>query len=210
MVPMHFANNNIPMAKLLLKYGAKSDTPVESVLAAQSTPEFIDFALEHGANLENQYYNGTVLSLAAYSGYLETVRHYLRRGANVNSRREHPQRGGGSSTNTGETPLHRATFSFRSKKVEKTVYTEIVRLLIEGGADVNAKTNQNISSDMEAGLVVQGETPLHFATNRGEAEMVQLLLRSGADEHAETALGETPLDYARKHQRSDAIIELLT
>ena len=100
MVSMHFAGNSIPMVKLLLKYGAKLDTPGEPVLSADSTPEFIDFVLEQGGNLENEYYNGTVLSLAAYAGNLETVRHYIRCGANVDSRSEP----------AGETSLHRAAF----------------------------------------------------------------------------------------------------
>ena len=56
MMPMHFANNNMAMMQLLLSYGAAPDTPGEPVLGAHSTPEFIDFALEHGADLENQYY----------------------------------------------------------------------------------------------------------------------------------------------------------
>ena len=95
------------------------------------------------------------------------------------------------------------------KTLDKTAFREIVRLLIEAGADMNARTNENVPSEMGPRLVVQGETPLHFAAICGEAETVQLLLHGGADRHVETALGETPLDYAKKYRRSEAIVELL-
>ena len=65
MAPAHFANNNIEMLWLPLKYRADVNVAGEPVLGAESTPEYIDFALEHGVDLENQYYNGTVLTLAA-------------------------------------------------------------------------------------------------------------------------------------------------
>jgi|AP45_3_1055517.scaffolds.fasta_scaffold41033_2 hypothetical protein len=63
-----------------------------------------------GADLENPFYNGTVLLIAAYSGQLEAVRHYISRGANVNARSETPGAKPGNHYNTGETPLHRAAF----------------------------------------------------------------------------------------------------
>lgn len=51
---MHFANNNISMMKLLLKFGAQADTLGDSVLSGNSTPKFIDFAIAQGVDLENQ------------------------------------------------------------------------------------------------------------------------------------------------------------
>ena len=211
MVPMHFANNNIPMVKLLLKYGAKPDTRGESVLSGHSTPEFIDFVLQQGVNLENQYYNGTVLSLAAYVGNAQAVQHYILRGADVNSRCET------EILDNWETPLHRATFCNprlrghdRDEWAEDRDYLSVVRLLLDAGADVNAKTNVDTPSDMGPGLIAQGQTPLHFAAASGEFEIMQLLLGAGADKYAETALGETPLDYATKHRWSAEIVELLT
>ena len=61
-----------------------------------------------------------------------------------------------NSEPAGEMPLHGAAFCSvtlrgsdpTKKELDKTAYTEIVRLLIEAGADVNARTNENVPSDM--------------------------------------------------------------
>jgi ankyrin repeat protein len=72
----------------------------------------------------------------------------------------------------GNSALHRAArFEGRA---------EIVRLLIEAGASVNARN----ASD---------ETPLHQAAGRRCSEYVALLLESGADPNARDRFGQTPL-----------------
>ena len=60
---------------------------------------------------------------------------------------------------------------------------EIVRLLIEQGADVTAK-DKNLS------------TPLHLASSVGIPESVQLLIGHGADINAEDMSRRTPLHLA--------------
>src|SRR2546429_27864 len=59
----------------------------------------------------------------------------------------------------------------------------VVRLLLEKGADVNAKTNY-------------GETALHWASENGHEAMARLLLQKGADVNAETNDGGTALRWA--------------
>jgi hypothetical protein len=57
---------------------------------------------------------------------------------------------------------------------------EMALLLIERGADVNARDLDN------------GETPLHAAALNGDVELVRLLLARGADPLATTHDGATP------------------
>ena len=73
----------------------------------------------------------------------------------------------------------------------------LVELLIDKGAEVNAKTDK-------------GETPLHLtvASWFTLGRRVKLLIGKGADVHATTEAGETPLDYALRKRRT-SIAEIL-
>jgi ankyrin repeat protein len=60
---------------------------------------------------------------------------------------------------------------------------ETVALLIEKGASVNAVTTDN-------------QTPLHWASERGDWETVALLIEKGASVNAVTNDNKTPLHWA--------------
>lgn len=74
----------------------------------------------------------------------------------------------------GYTPLHRAAYSNN---------VEIARILIQYGADVNAKTEY-------------GWTPLHSAVKWSNAEVAAFLLQHGADVNALSDGQQTPLHIA--------------
>lgn len=205
MVPAHFANNNSRMLGLLLTYGADINVPGESCLAENSSPKYIDFSLSRGEHLENQFYNGSVLSLSAYQGEINTLKHYIRRGALVNARSERPPSHPWQGFNTGETPLHKACYcssrlrGLESAQIRISTFGKTVLALLLGGANPNIKTNQNVPSDMGPDLVVYGETPLHFAAASGATELVEMLLGYGALKSERTANGLTPKDYAARN-----------
>ena len=76
-----------------------------------------------------------------------------------------------------------------------TMDSDMVKLLLRKGADVNAK-------DMPSGY-----TSLHWAVMMGSKGLTELVLEAGGDVNAESKTGETPLDLAK--QGGPEIVELL-
>lgn len=101
---------------------------------------------------------------AARNGNIKAVKRYLADSVDINA----------GDTKYGVTPLCWAAFSG---------HAEIIELLIESGADVNAKNR-------DAG------TALHGAAFLGQAEAAALLIQNGADTHAKHESGDTPMDSA--------------
>lgn len=75
------------------------------------------------------------------------------------------------------------------------VRTEIIKLLISSGADINA-------------YEFDGWTPLFYAIEQGNLEAVELLLSSGANINVQDDRGRTPLLYAIDEGKLE-IVELL-
>ena len=70
-------------------------------------------------------------------------------------------------------------------------HVEVVRLLLDRGADVNVANND-------------GETPLHCASRLSYTDMVMLLLAEGADVNVANNDGSTPL---HPHQAQELLID---
>ncbi|RMH26560.1 MAG: ankyrin repeat domain-containing protein [Planctomycetota bacterium] len=106
---------------------------------------------------------------------------------------------------TGETALHSAL-----AKAGRPYYLYVVRLLLERGADVNARTTPGA----ETGAFMRdvrccGETPLHRAAAYADGPIIRTLLDHGADREARDAHGDSPITWASRHLRPGAVLELL-
>lgn len=89
----------------------------------------------------------------------------------------------------GSTPLHCATWKG---------HQEIVALLLEAGADVNAQNSNE----------PWGTTPLHAAAHANQAAIAQLLIEHGADVNAWDMNGKSPLHHTTFH-KAKAVAKLL-
>jgi ankyrin repeat protein len=109
----------------------------------------------------------TPLGLACYFGQFEVARYLVLKGADVNLP---------SNNGFHVFPIHSAAAGN---------YTDIVRMLVANGANVNVKQQA-------------GATPLHSAAQNGNLELLILLLEKGAATEARMEGGKLPADLARE------------
>lgn len=133
----------------------------------------------HPSQIDNYSPDGfTVLGLACYFGHKNVVEYLLNRGADVNLPSDNGMR---------VAPLH-------SSVANKNL--GITALLLEHGADVNAKQ-------------ALGVTPLHSAAHQGDPDMIKLLLDHEADTNAEMENGKKPVDFAKGATNTEVMALLL-
>jgi ankyrin repeat protein len=136
--------------------------------AVWGLPDVLEVLVKAGAPVNAKSKGGhTALHQACYSDSSECVRILLESDAWVDAK------AGTTKRNCGfydATPLHMACY-MATQKIEFDI--AIIRLLIEAGADLNAKT--------ESGKNGREITPLHIAARGRRADIVQLLIDSGAD-----------------------------
>lgn len=135
------------------------------------------------------------LGNASFFGHWKVCDFLIKNGADVNFARP----------DTGETALHSALC-----KAGRPYFLYVLRVLLENGADVNARTIPG----METGgfmrdVRTKGETPLHRAAAYGDEAMIEFLLEKGADREARDANGDSPLTWASEHLRPGSILKLL-
>lgn len=119
----------------------------------------------------------------------------------------------------GHAPLYAAANRFVKPRDRRLAAgSDVVRLLVQAGADVNAcggvkacsalhmaarRGNVAVAEALiEAGAEIEarddcGDTPLRRAVNCGQPEIAALLLSRGADLHSRGSRGRTPLQAAR-------------
>ena len=81
-------------------------------------------------------------------------------------------------------------------------YPPLVEYLIQRKANVNAPTAKHSDQCMAYSKIPAGSTPLIIAAYYGQADIIDILVRSGADRNLKNAEGYTALMYARKFEFS--------
>ena len=193
--PLHLASQHghSSIVALLLKSGADVDAQDnynETPLLLSPRPGWGDYKdsqttktaqllLEHGANVRTQNKNGqTLLHLASQHGNSGVVALLLKSDMNVDA-----------MDNDNITPLHLTLLAQRcGSSYFQSQTTKTVQLLLENGASVHVGNKK-------------GQTLLHLASQRGQSDIVLLLLKLGMDVDALDNDIMTPLLEA-SHQKN--------
>ncbi|HLK29935.1 MAG TPA: ankyrin repeat domain-containing protein [Puia sp.] len=151
--------------------------------------------LKAGGNLDSIDINGE-LGNAAFFGHWKVCDFLINHGADVNAHVD----------KTNETPLHNAL-----SKAGRPYYFYTVKLLVDKGADVNAKTIAGLETGaFMRDVRTKGETPLHRAAAYADEQTISYLVEHGADKTVKDSNGDSPLSWASEHLRPGRILSLLS
>lgn len=150
--------------------------------------------VENGGTLESININDE-LGNAAFFGHWKVCDFLINQGAEVNYHVD----------KTHETPLYNAL-----AKAGRPYYFYVVKLLVEKGAEINAKTIPGLNTGaFMRDVRTKGETPLHRAAAYADERTIQFLIDNGAHKEAKDAHGDSPLSWASTHLRPGRILALL-
>jgi ankyrin repeat protein len=190
------SNGSAEIVKLLLAKGANARAVDSLKMTALTAATLGDDAgtirqlIDAGVDVNASDTHGTTpLMNAAMSGNLEAVKLLLAKGANVNTVSGPPYE-----------PVKNGTIAlgqFTALSLAATGPADVVKALIDAGADVNVKE-------------FRGMTPLMFAavTDHGDLETLKTLIGRGADLAAKSVDGETALDWALKSGSTPVVAAL--
>lgn len=157
----------------------------DSPLTEAATADRVDVArvlLQHGATCDfADEAGGRALENAVERGSPQLVRMLLERGAKP-------------------TTARRSAADLLLKAITWHRDVEIVRMLLDAGAPMNFRYANSddpfafFRSDDRDAIDFRNWTPLHYAAHHGQEAAVQLLLERGADPHARSTSGRTPLE----------------
>ncbi|SCO16926.1 related to ankyrin [Fusarium fujikuroi] len=216
---MASSRGHVELAKLLIKSGADVNQALANgyrplLLAVRyDHPELAALLIDEGAELNGTLVNGwmfSLLSVAAACGCLNTAKTLIIKGFNP----------------TEVTPLLLAAsyscyhgfskFIYENPDFPYSDYHQVIQLLLQSGADVNAIDElghtplymasyygftDTVEILIKNGAYIDiksasGETPLHCGSRQGHFAATQLLLQNGADMGSKDNCGRTPLHHA--------------
>ena len=169
--------DNIGYTPLHVAVASNADSKLD-ILEQQCCLEVLDLLIQRGAIIDVENDSGyTPLQLAVRDGSGKLATYLIKQGANINPTNSHSL-------------LHEAINACYSER--KDAYIALIKYLISLGVVVNNADGQ-------------GNTPLHLAIKKlwvpGFQEVINLLIKAGADIYAINKDGNTPFFYMKPYIR---------
>lgn len=238
-VPLHYAalNGNLGIINILLSHGADASpqsnnlrTPLQEAIAEDRTKAAM-LLIKRGASLTACDHEGwTPLHCAAYKKNLDIVKALVASGADVEARTS-DWNAKGNERWRRTTPLFLAVWNGQIGVVQTLLSADAdPRAHISDGAtcvhaavygkrrgpwiagmllDADAKRDGGHDIALINMKKLDGNTALHVAAAKGQVDMVDLLLRRGADVRAVNGLGRDVLQHAKMGKGNEAVVSLL-
>ncbi|XP_014270909.1 ankyrin repeat domain-containing protein 17 isoform X5 [Halyomorpha halys] len=224
--------------------GIKGDCTPLMEAASSGYVDIVRLLIHHGADVNAQSSSGnTPLMYACAGGHVDAVRVLLEAGANVEDHNENGHTPLMEAASAGHVPVaqilleHGAGINTHSNEFKESALTlacykghlDMVRFLLEAGADQEHKTDEMHTALMEASmdghvevarlLLDSGaqvnmptdsfESPLTLAACGGHVDLALLLIERGANIEEVNDEGYTPLMEAAREGHEDMVAVLL-
>ena len=188
--------NNIELVKWLLTKGADVNSRDEQGYsplhdAMTGNVEIVKLLIENGAEVNSKDNSGnTPMHRIKYSNHDEKLNLLLKAGADINKKND-----------IGITPLQVAVFMPKDNYLNSilknggTSYNELLDSIIKEDVK-NAKALVSENPEIVRSITGHGNTPLHYAVEIGNLEIVEYLLDSGAEVDIKNNHLNTPLHLA--------------
>lgn len=238
-VPLHYAalKGHLGIINILLSHGADASpqsnnlrTPLQEAIAEDRTKAAM-LLIERGASLTACDHEGwTPLHCAAYKKNLDIVKALIASGADVEARTS-DWNAKGNERWRRTTPLFLAVWNGQDGVVQALLSADAdPRAHISDGAtcvhaavygkrrgpwiagmllDADAKRDGGHDIALINMKKLDGNTALHVAAEKAQVDMVDLLLKKGADVRAVNGLGRDVLQHAKMAKGNEAVVSLL-